>query len=94
MRYKIYAGLSGGFGGATYQMTEDYASMEDALEDAYALAVEEYQSYEGCHGLMNWDDCRKDLIDSGFDHDDETVDDYYQEELESWLSYYVKPEEE
>lgn len=53
MRYKIYAGLSGGFGGATYQMTEDYASMEDALEDAYALAVEEYQSYEGCHGLMN-----------------------------------------
>lgn len=43
MRYKIYAGLNGG---ATYQMTEDYASMEDALEDAYALAVEEYQSYE------------------------------------------------
>lgn len=90
MRYKIYAGLSG----AIYQMIEDYASMEDELEDAYALAVEEYQSYEGCHGLMSWDDCRKDLIDSGFDHDDETVDDHYQEELESWLSYYVKPEEE
>lgn len=43
---------------------------------------------------MSWDDCRKDLIDSGFDYDDEAVDDYYQEELESWLSYYVKPEEE
>lgn len=24
MKYKIYAGLGGGFGGATYQMTEDY----------------------------------------------------------------------
>lgn len=67
MKYKIYAGLSGGFGGATYQKTEDYSSM---------------------------DDCREDLIDSGFDYDDEAVDDRYQEELESWLSYYVEPEEE
>lgn len=87
MKYKIYAGLSG----ATYQKTEDYSSMDEALEDAYALAVEEYQSYEGCHGIMSWDDCR---IDSGFDYDDEAVDDRYQEELESWLSYYVEPEEE
>ena len=70
MKYKIYAGLSGGFGGATYQKTEDYSSMDEALEDAYALAVEEYQSYEGCHGIMSWDDCREDLIDSGFDYDE------------------------
>ena len=28
------------------------------------------------------------------DYDDEAVDDRYQEELESWLSYYVEPEEE
>lgn len=42
MKYKIYAELSG----ATYQKTEDYSSMDEALEDAYALAVEEYQSYE------------------------------------------------
>lgn len=94
MKYKIYAGLSGGFGGATYQKTEDYSSMDEALEDAYALAVEEYQSYEGCHSIMSWDDCREDLIDSGFDYDDEAVDNRYQEELESWLSYYVEPEEE
>lgn len=86
MKYKIYAGLSG----ATYQKTENYSSIDEALEDAYALAVEEYQSYEGCHGIMSWDDCREDLIDSGFDYDD----DRYQEELESWLSYYVEPEEE
>lgn len=89
-----YAGLSGGFGGANYQKTEDYSSMDEALKDAYALAVEEYQSYEVCHGIMSWDDCREDLIDSGFDYDDEAVDDRYQEELESWLSYYVEPEEE
>lgn len=94
MRYKIYAGLSGGFGGANYMFTENYNSMDEALKDAYRLAVEEYQSYEGCHGIMDWDDCRKDLIDSGFDYDDEAVDNHYQEELESWLSYYVEPEEE
>ena len=94
MKYKIYAGLGGGFGGATYQATEDYASMDEALADAYNLAVEEYQSYEGMYGIMSWEDCREDLEESGFDYDDETVDNRYQEELESWLSYYVEPEEE
>ena len=94
MKFKIYAGLSGGFGGATYQMTEDYASMDEALEDAYNLAVEEYQSYEGMHGIMSWEDCREDLEESGFDYDDESVDSRYQEELESWLSYYVEPAED
>ena len=58
MKYKIYAGLGGGFGGATYQMTEDYASIDEALKDAYNLSVEEYQSYEGMHGIMSWEDCR------------------------------------
>ena len=91
MKYRIYAGLGGR---ATYQMTEDYTSIDEALEDAYNLSVEEYQSYEGCHGIMSWEDCREDLEESGFDYDDEAVDDRYQEELESWLSYYVEPEEE
>lgn len=45
MKYQIYAGLNGG---AIHQMTGDYASMD---EEARALAVEEYQSYEGCHEL-------------------------------------------
>ena len=86
MKYKIYAGLGGGFGGATYQMTEDYASIDEALE--------EYESYEGMHGIMSWEDCREDLEESGFDYNDESVDSRYQEELESWLSYYVEPAED
>lgn len=49
MKYKIYTGLGGDFGGATYQMTEDYASIDEALEDAYNLSVEEYQSYSCLH---------------------------------------------
>lgn len=94
MKYKIYAGLSGSFGGATYQMTEDYTSIDEALEDAYNLSVEEYQSCEGMYGIMSWEDCREDLKESGFDYDDESVDSCYQEELESWLSYYVEPAED
>lgn len=94
MKYKIYAGLGGGFGGATYQMTEDYATIDEALKDSYNLSVEEYQSYEGMHGVMSWEDCREDLKESGFDYDDESVDSRYQEELESWLSYYVEPAED
>lgn len=91
MKYKIYAGLSGGFGGATYQMTEDYASKDEAMQEAYELAVEQYQSYEGCHGILSWEDCKQDLIDSGFEHYDEAVDEHYSEEIEAWIDYWVEP---
>ena len=96
--FKIYAGLSGGFGGANYHGTYEYNSMDDAQEDAYQLALEEYQSYEGCHGLMSYTDCEEDLRYSGFiDEDmtdgeiDDTVYFHYLEEVESWISYYVLP---
>lgn len=48
--YNLYAGLSGGFGGYQYHCTEEYNSKDEALEAARQLAIEEYQSYEGCHG--------------------------------------------
>lgn len=92
-KYKIYAGLGGGFGGANYQGTHEFATENEACNYAYNLAVEEYQSYEGCHGILSWDDCREDLLD--FDPDIE-IDDgdvfcRYQEEIEAWIQYYVRP---
>ena len=54
MKYAIYAGLNGGFGGATFQYVDDFDSEYEALDAAYDKAVEEYESYEGCHGLMDW----------------------------------------
>lgn len=90
--FKIYAGLGGGFGGANYHGTYEYNSMDDAQDDAYQLALEEYQSYEGCHGIMSWQDCYEDLRDSfGEEPDEEDVDLHYREEIESWISCYVKP---
>ena len=90
--FKIYAGLGGSFGGANYQGTYEYNTREEAEEDACLMAEEEYQSYEGYHGIMSWDDCREDLIEScGEEPSEEDVDTHYREEIESWTSWYVKP---
>ena len=54
--FKIYCGMSGSFGGASYNGTYEYANIDEATEDAYRMAEEEYQSYEGCHGIMSLED--------------------------------------
>ncbi|MBO7210999.1 MAG: hypothetical protein J6V44_08305 [Methanobrevibacter sp.] len=96
--FKIFAGMSGSFGGAQYHGTYEYIDEDEAMADAYLKAEEEYQSYEGCHGIMSPSDVEEDLRDSGFIDDDMTddevadmVDCYYREEIESWISYYVQP---
>ena len=63
--FDIYAGMSGGFGGASFHKTEEYATIDEAVQEAYELSIEEYQSYECCHGIMSWDDCYEDLVESG-----------------------------
>ena len=96
--FKIYAGLGGGFGGATYHGTYEYDNIDEACHEAYCLAEEEYQSYEGCHGIMSLEDVEQDLRDSGFIDGDMTdaevedcVADHYLEEIESWICFYALP---
>lgn len=91
-KYEIFAGMGGGFGGAQSHGIFEFDSIAEAEQTAYELAIEEYQSYEGCHGIMSWDDCREDLIESFGDEDitDEDINAHYQEEIESWISYYIK----
>lgn len=90
--FKIYAGLGGGFGGANYVDTIECETQDEAMEIACQSAIEEYESYEGNHGLLSWDECREDLIESGWeDPSDEDVNDQYNEEIESWIDYYVDP---
>ena len=43
-KFKIYAGLSGGFGGAIYQGTYKYDTIEKAEDNTYTLTIEEYES--------------------------------------------------
>lgn len=86
MKYRLYAGLGGGFGGAEYFGTEDFNSESDALDAARDEAVQSYESYEGLHGIRSIDDImEEDGID---DYDD--ANETYQDEMESWLDYYVK----
>lgn len=87
-KFNIYAGLGGSFGGASYRGTGDFKSLADAEEEAYQLAVEEYESYSGCHGLLSWGDVAD---ENGLDYNEDSseIDDLYIEEMESWLDYYA-----
>lgn len=94
--YKIYAGLGGSFGGSRYHGTYEYDNLEEAINDAYCLAEEEYQSYEGNHGILSWEDCYEDLKDSGFidenmtdDEIEDIIADHYAQEIERWITYHV-----
>ena len=95
MKYAIFAGLNGSFGGATFQYVDDFNSEEEALNTAYDKAVEVYESYEGCHGLMDLEDVRNDLRESfGEEPGEDDVRERYLEEVESWLDYGVEEYEE
>lgn len=108
--FKIYHGMGGGFGGAQYDYTGEFKDRIEAMEEACRLAREDYESYEGASGILDYDDCiRAMLIDAGMDEDElddfcgdvealmneygvsyEDVSDMYEEEVEGWISYFVK----
>lgn len=101
-KFKIFAGMGGGFGGPEYHMTEEYPNRDAAMKDAYDLAVEEYQSYEGYHGILSWDDVRENLIEEGYidtinDNEiEDMIEEQYLQEIEGWIVYNaieVKPGE-
>lgn len=92
-QYKVYAGLGGGFGGAKYIETVEAASEEEAADIAYECAVEEYESYEGLHGLVSYGDVIDNPEEYGLDEDcqnEEYLWEAYEEERSTWLDYYVK----
>lgn len=95
--YKIYAGLGGGFGGAKYIETIENISEEEASYIAWEYAVQEYESYDGLHGLQSWSDCIEEaegyfgeINDDNQSEFDDLVKEIYNEAMESWLHYYVE----
>lgn len=100
-KYNLYAGLGGGFGGYQYHCTEDFDTKEDAESAARQLAIEEYQSYEGYHGILCEDEIAEDYCEeNGIEFDElsnedwEEIESMYIEEVESWISYMVTTIEE
>lgn len=90
MKYNIYAGLGGSFGGAQYHCTGDFNDEDEATQYAFELAVEEYESYEGHYGIKSWYDIAEEVELNPDDPDnEEEIDDLYNEERESWIEYYA-----
>ena len=95
-KFKIYAGLSGGFGGAHFCEVYECGSQAEAEIYAREVAIEEYEYYGGYHGLYTWDSMRQEIADDEYDGDIEQVDledvdMRMMEEVEGWLTYKVIP---
>lgn len=95
-KYKIFAGLGGGFGGAEYVETREFVTEKDANDYAYELACQDYEMYEGMHGLPDFGDIEEDPEYYGLmeDASSEEIEEVYIEARDGWIEYYVELVEE
>lgn len=101
--FKIYAGLGGGFGGATHRYTDEFENLDDANEAAYAEGCSIYEgmhkgtsliSYEQAReqALSNWEDC--DLNDSeNLEELENIIDEIIQEDMDHWIACWAEETE-
>jgi hypothetical protein len=90
-KFKIYAGLGGGFGGADYHGIHEFVDEDDAFDHARLIACEDYESYAGMHGLRSYEDIYQDFVDEGIEDIYESDIEYeYEQERDSWLDYFVE----
>ena len=74
-KYEIFAGLTNRNDPPSHGIYE-FRNEQEANIYAYQLAVEDYQSYEGYYGILDWDECKEDLQESGM------LDDLTEDEIE------------
>ena len=74
--------MGGGFGGADNYEVMKARSLRDAEEYAYEMACQEYEQYDGMHGLRSISDI---MEEDGLSMEDAEQD--WQYERESWLDY-------
>lgn len=92
-KFNIYAGV---FAGENHCGSFEFDSENEALGYAHELAVEMYESYAGLHGILSYEECRENAIES-WGCEDWTDDDFwycYMETVENTISYYVEEVEE
>jgi hypothetical protein len=85
-KWIIYHGLGGGFGGAKASEAFE-GTQEEAEQEAWNRACEDYQSYEGMYGLRT----TSDIMEEDGIEDEEEAEMIYNDERESWLDYWVVP---
>lgn len=84
-KFKIYAGMSGGFNDVGYKQTVEVESEREAYEIACEYARAEFESYEGLQGVRDYAECLADC-----DGDKSAAECEYQDEFESWTEYYIE----
>lgn len=87
--YNIYAGLGGGFGGASYIGTMQDTSEDEAYKYAFEEACNIYDSYAGYNGIRSIED-----IMNEEEVDENEAEEIYIDERESWIDYYAVLTEE
>lgn len=99
-QYNIYAGLSDSFGGVDYQYTASFENQKEADEEAFVVACDIYESYEGLHGILSYYDVEEQYCqEKNIEHENLTKEDYeeidiiYYNERDNWISYYAIPTE-
>lgn len=88
--YRLYVSSVGG--GTVCEGPEEYKTKNDAIDEARVLAIEDYESFEGYHGIPDIGDIMDEPEEYGLDADvseDECWEVYY-EQRESWLDYWVE----
>ena len=91
-KFRVFAGMGGGFGGAKDYGVYEFKNAEEAERYAYEMAVQEYQSYEGYHGIISWGEIAENPeefgLEEGYTEDD--INEIYNEEIDGWISYYAE----
>jgi len=83
-KWAIFSGLSGGFGGASFECFET-CTYQEAIDIAYQKACDSYEGYAGSHGIREIPEIMEED-----EVDEEEAEEIFNEERESWLSYYVE----
>lgn len=87
--YRLYIHSVGG--GTECEGPFEFKSEEDALDEARYMAINDYESFEGYHGIPDTADIMEDKEGYGLDEDaDEDVCwEVYYEQREGWMNYWV-----
>lgn len=85
---KFFIGFGCGYGRG-YEVIEA-KDENDAMHYAHDRAAENYQSFEGYHGILDWGDVKEEY---GLE-DDYDIDNAYWEEIENTIEYWAEPFDE
>ena len=85
--YKITYGLGGGFGEHIEVIGAD--SQKSAERCAYDAARQEYETYEGFHGIRDFAGI---MEEENLTEEDAALE--YEQEVESWIQYTAEPVED